>query len=80
MRGEQGVVVMELIRGSPADRSGVLPGDVIVEVNGHGVENAGQLRNELARAEVGTNLAITVQRQGRKVEIRVPVEERRPDA
>jgi Do/DeqQ family serine protease len=80
LRGEQGVVVMELIRGSPADVAGVLPGDVIVEVDGHDVENAGQLRNELARAEVGAELSLSIVRQGRKLSIRVPVEERRPDA
>jgi serine protease DegS len=80
VRGEQGVVVMELVRSSPADRSGVLPGDVIVAVDGRPVEDAGQLRNELARAEVGSELRLTVLRQGRRTDVRVPVEERRPDA
>jgi Do/DeqQ family serine protease len=80
VRGRQGVVVMELIRQSPADRAGVLPGDVIVEVDGRDIENAGQLRNELARAEVGSDLDLGILRQGRKLELRVPVEERRPDA
>jgi len=80
LRATQGVVVMELIRGSPADRAGVLPGDVIVEVDGHDVENAGQLRNELARAEVGAQMALGVLREGRKITLRVAVEERRPDA
>jgi len=80
VRGEQGVVVMELVRRSPADRAGVLPGDVIVAVDGRNVLDAGQLRNELARAEVGSELRLTVLRQGRRTEVRVPVEERRPDA
>ena len=80
VRGEQGVLVMELVRSSPADRAGVLPGDVIVAVDGRSVEDAGQLRNELARAEVGSELRLTVLRQGRRADIRVPVEERRPDA
>ena len=80
VRGQQGVVVMELIRRSPADRAGVLPGDVVVKVDGRDVENAGQLRNELAGAEVGTELRLTLLRQGRKVEVEVPVEERQPDA
>jgi S1-C subfamily serine protease len=71
---------MELIRSSPADLAGVQPGDVIVAVDGHDVENAGQLRNELARAEVGTQLRLTLLRQGRRIDVRVPVEERRPDA
>ena len=80
IRGQQGVVVVELIRRSPADRAGVLPGDVVVEVDGRDVENAGQLRNELAGAEVGTELRLTLLRQGRKVQVEVPVEERQPDA
>jgi Do/DeqQ family serine protease len=80
LRGAQGIVVMELIRQSPADVAGVQPGDVIVAVDGHPVEDAGQLRNELARAEVGSQLRLTLLRQGRKLDVRVPVEERRPDA
>jgi len=80
LHGVQGIVVMELIRRSPADVAGVLPGDVIVAVDGREVEDAGQLRNELARAEVGTQLRLTLLRQGRKLDVRVPVEERRPDA
>jgi S1-C subfamily serine protease len=80
IRGEQGVVVMELVRQSPADRSGVLPGDVIVAVDGRRVEDAGQLRNELAGAEVGAALGLTLVRQGRRMQLRVLVEERRPDA
>ena len=79
-RGERGIVIVELIRRSPADRAGVFPGDVIVAVDGREVEDAGQLRNELARAEVGAELRLTLLRQGRRLEVRVPVEERRPDA
>jgi Do/DeqQ family serine protease len=80
IRGEQGVVIVELLRGSPSDRAGVLPGDVIVAVDGRAIEDAGQLRNEFARAEVGTELRLTVLRQGRRLGLRVSVEERRPDA
>jgi Do/DeqQ family serine protease len=80
LRGVQGIVVMELIRRSPADVAGVLPGDVILAVDGRDVENAGQLRNELAGAEVGAKLRLTLMRQGRKMDVRVTVEERQPDA
>jgi S1-C subfamily serine protease len=46
-----------------------------VEVDGRPVENAAQLRNELARAEVGGTLRLTVQREGRRRTLRVRVEE-----
>ena len=71
---------MELLRSSPADRAGIEPGDVVVAVNGRAVEDAAQLRNELARAEVGSELRLTLLRGGRRREVRVSVEEARPDA
>jgi len=39
------------------------------------VENAAQLRNELARAVVGAQLRVTVLREGRKRTLRLSVEE-----
>jgi serine protease Do len=67
----QGVVVVEMLRGSPADRAGVEPGD------GRPVQDAAQLRNELAAARVGTKMRFTIRREGRKVEIAIAVEEAR---
>jgi serine protease Do len=73
----QGVVVVEMLRGSPADRAGVEPGDVVVAVDGRPVQDAAQLRNELAAARVGTKMRFTIRREGRKVEIAIAVEEAR---
>ena len=72
-----GVVIVELLRGSPADRAGIEPGDLVVAVDGRSVDTASQLRNELAGARVGTELHLTVRRQGRKVQILIPIEEAR---
>ena len=80
LKEARGVVVMELLRRSPADRAGVEPGDVVTAVDGRDVENAAQLRNELAAAKVGGELKLKVLREGRPREIRIPVEEARPDA
>jgi serine protease Do len=68
-----GALVVELLRDSPADRAGLEPGDVVVEVDGRPVENAAQLRNELARAAVGAQLRVTVLREGRRRTLRVAV-------
>jgi Do/DeqQ family serine protease len=73
----QGVVVVELLRGSPADRAGVEPGDVVVAVDGRPVLYAAQLRNELAAARVGTKMRFTIRREGRRLEITIAVEEAR---
>jgi serine protease DegS len=73
----QGVVIVELLRGSPADRAGIEPGDVVIAVDGRTVETASQLRNELAGAQVGTDLHLTVRREGRRIQIHIPIEEAR---
>ena len=70
-----GAVVVEMLRRSPAERAGLLPGDVVVAVEGRRVEDAAQLRNELARAAAGSTLHLTVVREGARKEIAVPVEE-----
>jgi serine protease Do len=74
----QGVIVVELLRGSPAARAGLQPGDVVVAVDGRPLPDASQFRNELARARVGSVLRLTViRRDASRVELRVPVEEGR---
>jgi serine protease Do len=70
-----GALVVELLRDSPADRAGLEPGDVVVDVDGRAVENSAQLRNELARAEVGASLRFTVLREGRRRVLHIAVEE-----
>jgi Do/DeqQ family serine protease len=70
-----GAVVLELLRRSPAYRAGLQPGDVVVQVDGRTVENAAQLRNELARAAVGSELVLSVLREGRRAQLKVRVEE-----
>jgi serine protease Do len=79
-RGTEGVVVIELLRNSPADRAGLEPGDVVVAIDGRPVEDAAQLRNELASAAVGSRVRLTVLREGRKVELTLAVEEARTGA
>jgi Do/DeqQ family serine protease len=80
LKDVRGVVVLELLRQSPADRAGLEPGDVIVSADGKAIEDAAQLRNELASMKVGSELRLSVIREGRKREIRIAVEEAKPDA
>jgi serine protease DegQ len=74
----EGVVILELLRGSPADRAGLEPGDVVVAVDGHPISEASQLRNDLAGARVGSDLRLTIVRNNRRSEVRVAVEEAQP--
>jgi carboxyl-terminal processing protease len=59
------IVVVAPIKGSPADKAGILPEDVIVEVDGASIE--GQTLTEVVRkirGQRGTKVALGVERKG----------------
>lgn len=65
---ERGILVLDVVPGSPAEEAGVRSGDVIVEVNGHEVWNTGSFH--AAREEGGTTLVVV--RRGERRELRIP--------
>lgn len=48
---DRGLLVLEVLPGTPADRLGLRPGDVVVEVGGRAVESVAGLRRALAAGE-----------------------------
>lgn len=46
---QEGVVVLQVARGSPAAMTGLRPGDVILRINGTAIERVRDLSAELAR-------------------------------
>lgn len=59
-----GVIVSEVIEDSAAEEAGIEPGDVIVSLNGEGVEDARDLRARVGVAQVGKAVAIGIVRDG----------------
>lgn len=57
-----GVLVTRLDRGGPADRAGVLRGDVIVKIDGVEVQDARDLRDALLRLNPGGRTRLTIDR------------------
>jgi hypothetical protein len=60
--GGRGVLVMSVMKDTPAERAGLKAGDVIVGVNGHEVGNAEELHKALA--DVDGRCSIEVSRKG----------------
>jgi serine protease DegQ len=73
---EGGAIVLELERGSPADRAGIQPGDVIVGVNGRPVDAVEQVLGALRRSRAGDRLRLTVIRDGARLDVAPRLEER----
>ena len=67
----QGVVVEKLIDGGSAQYAGLLPKDIIIEVDGKSVKNVPQLQEIVGRAQVGDTLVILVNRKGQVKEVPV---------
>jgi S1-C subfamily serine protease len=68
--------VASIEQGSPADKGGVLIGDLIVALGGQPVTDATSLRGQLGPDRVGKPLAVKVLRGGEPAEVTVTVGER----
>jgi serine protease Do len=68
-----GVVVSTVVPGSPAERAGIRPGDVIVRSQNRTLHNAYDWYAELLELRVGDSDSIVVKRGGREIPISVSV-------
>jgi serine protease DegQ len=75
-----GAVISEVVPGSAAARAGIQPGDVVVEVNGQPILDAGDLRNLVGVMPIGTELDIVLYRAGREQSLSARVGEATPAA
>src|SRR5687767_11260785 len=67
--GTKGVAVVKVVSGSPAEAAGMRAGDVIAAIDGKPVTSAAQLVNRLDEHKVGDTVRLTVQRDGKPVEL-----------
>ena len=68
-----GAVVSQVLDGSPAERAGLRPGDVIVEVNGKPLRGASQLRNTVGLHRIGEVIRLEIIRDGSPRSLRLEV-------
>jgi serine protease Do len=66
-RGRGGAIVTDVDRNTAAANAGVLPNDVILEVNQKAVANVSQVQRELQGAEAGQPVFLLVWRDGQQV-------------
>jgi S1-C subfamily serine protease len=72
---EGGIEVVQVVEGGPADRAGMRPEDLIVEVDGTPVERMDELQRVVVSDLIGRAVRATVIREGRERELElVPAE------
>ncbi|MEJ2577315.1 MAG: trypsin-like peptidase domain-containing protein [Gammaproteobacteria bacterium] len=67
----RGMLVAGVLRDGPADKAGIEPGDVMLEIDGHRVDNARTAMNLIAQAGPGKPLTVELVRGGERVDSRV---------
>jgi Do/DeqQ family serine protease len=69
----RGALVSRMRRDSAAYDAGMRPGDIVVSFNGTSVDDAGHFLRLLADAAIGSTARLTLVREGRQVNVSVPV-------
>ncbi len=70
----EGVWVSEVNKNSPAEKAGVNPEDIILEVNGKAVKTVPELRSAISRYRAGDEVMLTIWREKKKISKKVKLE------
>jgi Do/DeqQ family serine protease len=72
----QGALIAGVMRGSPADKAGIKPGDVLIQVTGKPVKDAQVMLELIAALEPGKTASFGLKREGRDVTVEVTIGKR----
>lgn len=76
LKDQRGVLVADVIPGDPADKAGIKPNDIIIDVNGKKVMTGRELTALTARLTVGEKATLKVLRDGKQESFDVEVGKR----
>jgi Do/DeqQ family serine protease len=73
---KKGALAASVFKQSPADKAGILPGDVILKVNGQDIKNTEQLVRIVADLPIGKAAGIVLVRDGRTMTVNATIDKR----
>lgn len=71
LKSTKGVLIPDVEPGSAAEKAGLTYNDVILEVNGEPVESADALRNRIGMLKPGTEVELTIWRDGKRQKVKL---------
>lgn len=71
--GQTGVLVTDVMRDSPAEKSGFKAGDIILSVDGKPTKSTGQLRSAIGVKSIGEKVTVKVLRENKEHDLKVKV-------
>ena len=69
----QGALVVEVVKGSPADKAGFEKNDIITAYQGNKIQNASDLQNLVANTTIGKEVTMTVMRNKKSQTLKVKI-------
>ncbi|MFH1243447.1 MAG: Do family serine endopeptidase [Pseudomonadota bacterium] len=72
----EGVLVTQVFPGDPAEKGGIKPKDIILELNGHKVKNSRELSRMIAESGVGKEIKILIFRDGKEITLDIKLAKR----
>ena len=73
-KGNQGVLIAEVLKGAPAEKAGLKAGDILIALNGKKITDSSQFRNEVARIMPNDKAKVTYVRNGKEKKAVLTVE------
>lgn len=70
-----GVIVSNVRPGSAAEKAGIKRNDLIVAINGEKIDDSNVLRNKVASSTPGSELKVTVLRDGKQIDLTATLDE-----
>jgi serine protease DegQ len=71
-----GVHISGVLEGGPADKAGMKPGDVLIQVNSLAVNDVAALLNRIAQINPGEEAKVSLLRKGKEITLKVQVGKR----
>ncbi|RYE76339.1 MAG: Do family serine endopeptidase [Oxalobacteraceae bacterium] len=73
LQRKSGTIIAGVLRNGPADRAGIRPGDILVEVDGTLVKDTTEMLNVIAQLQPGAKAAMKVLRKNAETSVEVTV-------
>ncbi|MBA4371687.1 MAG: peptidase [Thermodesulfovibrio sp.] len=75
LKQSKGALIGDIAKGSPAEKSGLIRGDIITEYDGKKVKDVGNLRNMVAQSKIGTEVPVTILRGDKEYSVKILIAE-----
>ena len=73
LQGTRGALIAGVLRGGPADKAGIKPGDVLVEIEGKPVADPTSMLNLIAALAPGNSAKMKLKRAGKDLDANITV-------